>query len=277
MPVTSQQDYTYLANTDENILSEVTTVHCVLFPKTLLVAGYNKSGRLLVAHYNRANDETPDWDTHFFEQDFINEKLLGVPQQVQAIFIGAEEYLMVPRSLYQEKEASEWLKTIFTTPPNTSIQSYYIKSLEAHYLFAFPSEIAKLLHRYFGTTKLLPATGFHFQNQMSNTATQLYLLLTQDKAISTLYKDGQLQMHHHSKYNNPEELVFTIAQLCQAHQINLEQVPIECALLRENCTEFAADLACYLPNIKWQQEPSGSATQNTHLEFLAQKLYACAL
>ncbi|MEO6833476.1 MAG: hypothetical protein ABI378_12910, partial [Chitinophagaceae bacterium] len=45
------KDYTYRANSDDNILSEVTSVQCVLFPKTLLVAGYGKNGQLLMAHY----------------------------------------------------------------------------------------------------------------------------------------------------------------------------------------------------------------------------------
>ena len=78
--IASGTQQTYRANKHATVLSEVCTVHCVLMPRAILVAGYNEDGMLVMAHYNSYVAPVTSWHTDFFEHDFINEKLLGVPQ-----------------------------------------------------------------------------------------------------------------------------------------------------------------------------------------------------
>lgn len=274
---TSAKEYTYRASDDKNILSEVDSVQCVLFPKTLLVAGYSKDGRLLMAHYNRANAETEPWNNDFFEQDFINEKLLGVPQQVKTIFIGNEESLIVPMELYNEKSAKEWLQSLFALRPDTVVYTQYLKTPQAHYLFAIPGEIDKLIHRYFGLPKMLPAAAFHFYKPEIATANFLQLLITQDKAIATLQQRAELKWHRYFEFSTPEDLAFQTANLCREWHIPRIDLQIECTMLCEDCDDIALELERYFPKIKWTTATAQSEMANEHLVLLAQRLYTCAL
>ncbi|MEO6831709.1 MAG: DUF3822 family protein, partial [Chitinophagaceae bacterium] len=249
----------------------------VLFPKTLLVAGYGKNGQLLMAHYHRADADTPDWDLKFFEHDFINEKLLGVPQQVKTIFIGNEESLIVPMELYNEKAAQDWLKSIYALSPRMVVYTQFLKSAEAHYLFGVPGELDKLLHRYFGSPKMLPAAAFHFHKPERAIPNLLQLLITQDKAIATLQQNGDLKWHRHFEFSNAEDLAFQAANLCREMHIPRIDLQIECAMLCEDCDDVALELERYFPKIKWTNAHALSEIANEHLVFLALRLYACAL
>src|ERR1044072_5942300 len=97
--------HTYRANEHDTVLSEVATVQCILLPRAFLIAGFNEEGQVVMARYNSYSAADPAWETHFFEQEFQTETLLGVPQQVKAIFLGSEESMLIPASMYEEGTA----------------------------------------------------------------------------------------------------------------------------------------------------------------------------
>ena len=272
----SDTEYSFRANSDENLLSEVDSVHCVLFPKTLLVAGFDKSGSLLTAHYNRAGDEISEWDTEFFEQDFINEKLLGVPQQVKAIFIGTEKSLIVPGEIYQSEAAEEWLARMFTLRPDSVFYNYFLKGIDSQYTFVVPPDINKLVQRYFGNPKILPAAAFHFQKSFLRNSSQIQLLITKDKAVATLMRNGQLFWHRHFAFQLAEDLAFFLANVLREFNLDLASTDVECCMMCENCEDLGLELERYFPKFRWTRALN-AARANEHLVFFAERLFSCVL
>ncbi len=162
LPVTAGAHRTYRANEHDTVLSEVSRVICVLLPRAFLIAGFNGDGHVAMARYNSYAATDPAWNTQFFEQEFIGEKLLGVPQQVNAVYVGSGEGMLIPAVLYEEGAARKWMKKLQSICPDDVVHSYKAASVDAQYAFALPSAMDKLLHRYFGGTQLLPVAAYQF-------------------------------------------------------------------------------------------------------------------
>src|SRR5205085_4948316 len=137
--------HTYRANEHDTVLSEVYDIYCVLMPRALLIAGFSEEGQVVLVRYNSYAATDPPWVPGFFEHEFINEKLLGVPQQVKALFIGSREELIIPNTLYEERAARTGMESLQAICPDDVQYSYDLKAADAQYTFTIPARIDKLL------------------------------------------------------------------------------------------------------------------------------------
>lgn len=268
--------HTYRANEHETVLSEVATVHCVLLPRAFLVAGYNEEGKVVMARYNSYAAAAPDWDPHFFEHEFMTEKLLGVPQQVKAVFVGSENAMLIPSSLYEESAARDWLEKLQAVCPTDVAHAYKVESPDAQYVFTLPEAMDKLLKRYFEDTPVLPLAAYQF-HKPAKAGYVMQCLLAEDKAIASLHQAGKLLWHQQFSYSNAEDIAWQAAHLCRELHIPRIDLNIQLTMLCDACYELAADLEQYFPKIRWSVNTHAEGGDWAPAVYLLQQLYACAL
>ena len=269
--------HTYRANEHDTVLSEVCDVHCVLMPRALLVAGFSKDGQVVMARYNSYAATDPAWVPGFFEHEFINEKLLGVPQQVKELFIGSREELIIPNALYEDRAVRAWMESLQAICPDDVLYSYAIEAADAQYVFALPARMDKLLHRYFGDTRIMPVGAYQLYKPNAGARYLLQCFIAQDTVIATLHNSGKLLWHQQFGYDAVEDIAWQAAHLCRELHIPRIDLQVECTLLCEECFELVPELERFFPKIKWSTSESSDKGQWAPVMYLLQQLYACAL
>jgi len=268
---------TYRANEHDTVLSEVADVHCVLMPRALLVAGYNSDGQIVMARYNGYAASDPAWVPDFFEHEFINEPLFGVPQQVKALFIGSREELIIPDKLYQEDAARVWMQSLQAIRPDDVLHSYAVKAIGAQYNFALPARIDKLLHRYFGDTTMMPVGAYQLFKPKLADPYLLQCFMTNDTVIASLHNNGKLIWHQQFGYTTVEDIAWQAAHLCRELHIPRIDLRLECTLMCEDCFDLIPELERYFPKIKWTTSGASEEGHWAPVLYLLKQLYACAL
>jgi len=269
--------HTYRANEHDTVLSEVSDVYCVLMPRALLVAGFSEDGQVVMARYNSYSSADPAWEPHFFEQEFINETLFGVPQQVKALFVGSREELIIPNALYDERAARAWMESLQAICPDDVMYSHEIKSADAQHTFAVPARIDKLLHRYFGHTRILPVTAYQFHKPATDIPYLLQCFIAGDTVIATLHRSGKLLWHQQFAYSTVEDIAWQAAHLCREMNIRHVDLRVECTMLCEDSYELGVELERYFQKIKWAGGNGSDKGPWAPVLYLLQQLYACAL
>jgi hypothetical protein len=275
--VTAGNHHTYRANEHDTVLSEVSTVHCILLPRAFLVAGFNDEGRVVMARYNSYTVEYGEWEPSFFEHEFINEHLLGVPQQVKALFVGGVPELLVPNALYDPFASRDWLNSLHHITHNDMVESYALDSADAEYVYAVPHAIEKLLHRYFGETPIIPLAAYQFHKPDAGVPYLAQCLVTQDIVIATLHQAGKLQWHQQFPYSTVEDIAWQLAYLCRELGIPRIDLQIQCTMICDTCFDIATELERFFPRTKWSLAPGSASDPWSPVIYLLQQLYACAL
>ena len=269
--------HTYRANEHDTVLSEVCDIYCVLMPRALLIAGFSEDGQVVLVRYNSYAATDPPWVPGFFEHEFITEKLLGVPQQVKALFIGSCEELIIPNALYEERAARTWMESLQAICPDDVLYSHTLESADARYTFAVPARIDKLLHRYFGHTHIIPVAAYQFYKPNASAKYLLQCFITQDTVIATLHSGGKLLWHQQFGYSTIEDIAWQAAHLCRELHIQRIDLRLECTLLSEDRYELIPELERFFPKIKWYSNDSIDKGPWTPVLYLLQQLYACVL
>lgn len=268
--------HTYRANEHDTVLSEVATVHCILLPRALLLAGFDELGKVVLARYNSYSNDHPAWETHFFEKEFMEETLLGVPQQVRTVFVSSTETMLIPNALYEEGAARDWMEQLQAICPDDVIHTYTVPSTDAQYAFALPMAMDKLLHRYFGQAQVLPLACYQFYKPEVTPAGLFQCLVTEDTAIASVHQQGRLLWHQQFPYSTVEDIAWKAAQVCRDIQILRVDLQIRLTTLCDSCYDIGPELECYFPKIKWSASSVASGNWTPAI-YLLQQLYACAL
>ncbi len=268
---------TYRANEHDTVLSEVADVHCVLMPRALLVAGYDTAGAVIMIRSCSYAATDPAWSPDFFEHEFINEPLLGVPQQVKALFIGSREELIIPDRLYDESAARSWMESIQAICPDDVLHASPVPALQAQYAFALPARMDKLLHRYFGHTVMMPAGAYQLHKPATAIPHLMQCLISDDTVIASLHSSGKLLWHQQFAYTTVEDIAWQAAQVCRELHIPRVDLQVECCLLSEERYDLAPELERFFPKIRWTTGAPGEEGHWAPVLYLLKQLYACAL
>lgn len=268
--------HTYVANGHETVLSEVASVICVLMPRAFLVAGFSEEGQVMMARYNSYAATDAAWDASFFEHEFMTETLLGVPQQVKAIFVGSEEAMLIPETLYEARAAREWMAKLQTICPSDVLHTYKAETPAAQYAFALPAPLDKLLHRYFGETPVLPVAAYQFYKP-AKSGSLLQCLITQDTVVASLHQIGRLIWHRQFDYGTVEDIAWQIARLCRELHIPRIDLNLQATVICDSCFGLLPELERYFPKIRWSASGPTDASDWVPVCYLLQQLYVCAL
>ncbi|WP_276133684.1 DUF3822 family protein [Polluticoccus soli] len=260
----------YAADKKGNLLQQVDKVFVVLSGNSMHVAGFSSSGEVLTIRCH-PYDGRPD----FLERNFTNEPLLTHTGKVSHIFVTAPKQLLVPKAIYKEDTAAEWLNDLHFVGKDEAVHEYSLRDDKAQYLFAFPLATRDLMIRYFPKARIMPFAAHQF-NKHYKTSQVLQCTFTEGEVYLTLYKDRKLQWHQVANYNSVEDVAYQVKLLCQQQNLDEEHLAIIAAAETNILTRRIHELFGYFPNLKIgtgkmdvQEGPWQAAV------YLFQQLYSC--
>jgi hypothetical protein len=276
-PVAAGIHQTYRANEHDTVLSEVSAVYCVLMPRALLVAGIDQAGSVVMARHSSYPASKPAWDEAFFEHEFQNEPLLGVPQQVHGVFVGSTEELLVPTTLFDPVATKSWMESLHAICPDDVVCHQHVPSLDAEHCFALPARFDKLLHRYFGHTPVRHVSCYQFHKPSAEAPYVVQLLISEGHAFASLHGAGKLLWHQQFSFDNVEEIAWRITSLGQDLKIRNDDLRVQLSMLNPELFDLGAELECYYRRIRWTSGLTDDRNPWAPVLYFLQQLYACAL
>lgn len=199
-------------NMHDDPLTNIETLHLILWDKGLCIAGYDLNGTVLTAkvyHYTT-------WNIASIESVFINEHLVAGPQPVTHIWIADERTMIIPRHLYEQKAAGEWLHRFHFIEANEEIRTTEVKqSLAAFISYPVQEKLALLCRKYFAEGRIDTLSGMILCQDFSEEKDYADLIFLGEKAILTVYKQGNLQLHQVVDAAHTNDLLYRMAILCE--------------------------------------------------------------
>ncbi|MES2704245.1 MAG: DUF3822 family protein [Bacteroidota bacterium] len=267
---TSQQVYNI--REDEDLLSSVASIACVLMQRGLWVAGYSDSGEVLTIHTYSYNNNKAVWELDLFEHLFANEGLFAAKDKVKAAFICSSRNMIVPAELYNEKEAMEWFRRIHLTESGDEIGAVDFGKEESKYLMAVPMGIPALVKIHFKQAAILPLPLYHFANP--GAGQHLHCTLMPGQAIISLHYNRNLQWHHMIDYTSAEDVAYAIKHYFRENNIDAGAATIVCDAASGAEFDIIRELYRYFPALDTGDGSSINARWGGAVS-LANQLLAC--
>jgi hypothetical protein len=231
----------YTADIKGNLLSQVDKTIVCISSKGMHVAGFESNGKVLTIRCHGS-----DGTTDFFERRFGNEPLLSNTAKVAAVFVSSAKNLLIPKALYKEDTATQWLSDIHFIEKDEVIQNIVLRDDKAHFIYTLPSVMSELAQRYFPKAQILPFAAHQF-NKNYKAVHILQCSITGNEAYLTLYKNKQLHWHKMMPYQTVEDVAYEIKLLCRQQDINDKQLPLICAIENPAQLKLTNELALYFP------------------------------
>lgn len=274
---TGSTQQVYKVHNGDTLMSQVTRVIFILFPRGVTAAGFSERGDLLVAEYNDYKQSLGGWILDFFEHQFLNNELLAAPHKVIAAFIASDKTMLVPEVLYNQTEAEKWMRQLHAIEGNEIISNHHLREDKAYYMYSWPAAMKSLVGRYFTKAKVLPFSLYQFYKPFKSECS-LQCSLTNDQVFATLYKDRSLHWHQVFEYQNAEDIAYHFKHLAKEKQIADNELVLQCTTANRGLAGVVTELTQYFPTLK---DGSGNIETNdrswTGTIYLLQQLYACAL
>ena len=268
--------HAYNMRTDDSLISQVSKIICVLFPRGLSVAGFNAEGELLVIRYGDYNKTLPAWIHDFYEHRFTDEPLLANPEKVVATFIASDKNMLVPQTLFDDLESEKWMNKIFFVEGNEVVTTDKIIGEHAKYMFAYPGTVKSIIARHFSNSRLLPIAAYQFEKPIE-TPHKLAAIITPENVYATLYKDQILHWHQAFYYEHGEDIAYQLKLACQQHSINENDLAIRVSVAYRGLNPVLNNLSQYFPTINANEERLANSGDWAATISLFQQLYSCVL
>jgi hypothetical protein len=264
------------AHEGPTLIAQVEKVILLIFPRGLLVAGFNASGDLLMINYTAHNDSMPTWILDFYEHSFIDNKLLQAPEKIAGVFIATEKYLIIPDELFSEGHAEDWLKKIFFVESGETTDRFRLHEDKAHYLFAYSTAIKNLATRYFHVAPVLPLACYQFHKPYKMDAI-LQCCITPDQVIATLYKNQHLTWHQNFAYSTAEDIAYQIGLMSKQYRLDSQNMDFHVSVVHKELNNVVLDLTQYYPKLKYGNDGDniGHSKEWNMTSNLLQQLISC--
>jgi len=201
-------------NMHDDPLTNIETLHLLIWPQGLCIAGYGLSGNILTTKvYTFAAH-----DIHAIESIFMNEPLVAGPQPVTHIWMAEERNMIIPQHLFNEEAAALWLDKFHHITAHETIHSTTLKQAVS---IAYPvfNDLNTLLKKYFIEGKLNTLSGVLLQQEISYEHDVLDIVFLNETVAFTIRKKGKLIAHQIEKVTDINNLVYKIASISQDHKI----------------------------------------------------------
>lgn len=253
-------------NMHDDPLTNIETLHLVLWKKGLCIAGFDSNKNVLTTKiYNAVN-----WDISVMESVFINEPLVAGPQHITHIWVAEERNMIVPVHLFEPSAAKQWLQTLhFVEEGESVIHTQISNAVNAHIAFPLQNKLIDMLYKYFGegVVGALPA-ALLCQSQPV-TGDSLDITVLDHTYIFSIFQKGKLLAHQVSDHIGFNDFIYKIASICHDNGIAQDQLKVSfsgCCITEQ----FIAELKSFFPKMSVP-----GSEQFSSFTFLS-KLIACA-
>lgn len=234
-------------NTHEDPLTNIHTLHLILWNKGLCIAGYDIARTVLsikVFAFEKA------WDTEQIETIFINEPLVAGPQPVTHIWIADERNFLIPDALFNQEVAPEWLQQFhFVETAESILYSTVQQPIMAQVAFPVNNKLGAIFNKYFQEAEVNSITAPALL--VASLGTQQYyadIICLSKTLILTIFQNGQLVSHQVSTYDSAEDIVYKIGAVTAAQAPAAKEVAIHLSGHATGITEMGKELNNYFPN-----------------------------
>jgi hypothetical protein len=239
---TNQQVYN--VREDEQLLSQIAHVTCLLMQRGLWIAGYNDNKELLTIHFNSHSNNKPVWEIDFFEHLFGNEPLLAAKDKVKAVFICSGRDMVVPNELYNNAEATAWLKKVHFVENTDEVIVTPLQNEKAQHLMAVPNTIPALIKINFRNAAILPFPMHHFSNSGGGDL-KVHCAILPAQAYVTVHNNNQLLWYQLFDYTVSDDIAYNIKHFLRENNIESEGIAIICDATTRAEFEILRDLQRY--------------------------------
>lgn len=229
-------------NMHDDPLTNIETLHLVIWDKGLCVAGYDPKGQVLTTKVYRFST----WDIAAIESVFINEPLVAGPQPVTHIWIAEERNLVIPQHLYTQEAGEEWLRKFQFIENGESIRATAIhQQLDATVVYPLLDKLQMLLQKYFSEGKTDTLSGMILCQELAPGQNTADLIFLDKKAVLTIGSKGKLATHQVVETGDIENLLYTIAAVCHEYHIPQEELKVSLSGLCITEETYTALKACF--------------------------------
>jgi hypothetical protein len=230
-------------NMHDDPLTNIETLHIVLWDKGLCIAGYDQGGNVLTAKvYAYAH-----WDIAAIESVFINEPLVAGPQPVTHIWLADERTMIIPKHLYEQQAAGAWLRRFHFIEPGEQVRATEAgQGLAAVISYPVAEKLFLLTQKYFTEGKVEALSGIIPGQDTVHGKDSADLIFLGETVLLTVYKQGNLQLHQVTAAAPVNNLVYKIGSICRELGIPQEELQ---ATVSGLCVaeELLTELKCFFP------------------------------
>jgi hypothetical protein len=210
-------------NMHDDPLTNIETLHLVIWDKGLCVAGYDLQGNVLTAKVYSFSH----WNIAAIESVFVNEPLVAGPQPVTHIWIAEERSLIVPQHLYTLEAAMQWLVQFHFIEAGETIHATTVRQhLQATVVYPLQDKLHTLLQKYFAEGKIDAISGMLLCQESLIGQDTADLTFLDKKAVLTIRSKGKLATHQVTEATDINNLVYKIASICEEHNIKQDELKI---------------------------------------------------
>lgn len=232
-------------NMHDDPLTNIETVHMVIWDEGLCVAGYDLQGNVLTAKVYRFSR----WNIAAIESVFVNEPLVAGPQPVTHIWIAEERSLIVPQHLYTLEAAVQWLHQFHFIEAGETIQATTVRQqLQATVVYPLQDKLHALLQKYFVEGKIDAISGMILCQETFAEQDTADITFLDKKVVLTIHCKRKLITHQITEAADINNLVYKIASICQEYDIKQKELKVTLSGL---CIteETIAELKSFFPEM----------------------------
>lgn len=233
-------------NMHNDPLTNIETVHLVIWDKGLCVAGYDLEGNVLTAKVYSFTY----WNIAAIESIFVNEPLVAGPQPVTHIWIAEERNLVVPQHLYTLEAAIQWLNQFHFIEAGETIHATIVhQQLQATVVYPLQDKLQALLQKYFAEGKTDAISGMILCQETFIGQDTADIIFLDKKVVLTMRCKGKLVTHLTTEPDGINDLVYRIASICREYDIKQDSLKVT---LSGFCitAETITELQSFFPEMK---------------------------
>jgi hypothetical protein len=232
-------------NMHDDPLTNIETVHLVIWDKGLCVAGYDLQGNVLTAKVYSFSH----WNITAIESVFVNEPLVAGPQPVTHIWITEERNLIVPQHLYTLEAAVQWIHQFHFIEAGETIHATTVRQqLQATVIYPLQDKLHTLLQKYFAEGKIDAISGMILCQETLAGQDTADITFLDKKVVLTIRCKGKLVNHQVTEVTDINNLVYKIASICQEYDIKQDELKVSLSGLCTT-TETIAELKSFFPEM----------------------------
>lgn len=232
-------------NMHDDPLTNIETLHLLLWNKGVCVAGYDTDGNVLTTKVYLHQPA----DVNAVEAVFVNEPMVAGPQPVTHIWLADERNMIVPGHLHEAATSESWLRRFHFIEADERVLSTRVREgTAATVVFPAAEKLLQICSKYFTEAKIDALSGMVLCQENNSEKDSLDLVLLDTTAIWTLRRKGALLLHQVSSAKDIHDLVYAIGVACQHHGIDVEELQ---AILSGLCIreEHSTVLKSFFPKI----------------------------
>ena len=210
---------------------------------------------------------------------FHQNKLLAESFKKTIIIYSFAESVLIPFSFHNAMQNADILNLMYgDIPANDTILSDKIAAARVYNSFRIPASVLEVMNTQFPKATSLHQYSF-LLNQPVTQENKLYIIFYGQKMVVSLIKDGKHQLLNSFNYHSPQDVAYTLLNICQ--QFEVPEIHVEISGLVEKKSPLFKEMYKYFQNVELSVLPEETKVSEEILEYPAHyfshifALYSC--